>query len=108
VGDELVVLGKGSKTRIVPLTLRARQALDELGGHIDKSVRAIERAFSMVGTHPHALRHTFATDLITSGADLGDVQELLGHSSPATTKVYAAYSTSRLRAAIERRSARPS
>lgn len=103
---ELLVHGKGGRERILPLTDLARTALDELGGRLPLSVRTIQRRLSAVGITPHRLRHTLGTELAASGADLGEIQDLLGHRSPTTSRVYAAYATDRLRAALDRRRGR--
>ena len=110
---EVRVIGKGSKTRIVPLGSHAIEALKEWlkvrmdlaknndalfinrnGGRLSaRSVQLRMKEWGIkqninTGVHPHLLRHSFATHVLQSSGDLRAVQEMLGHASISTTQVY--------------------
>jgi integrase/recombinase XerD len=124
--EQIRVLGKGSKQRIVPLGSFARAALDAYlvrgrpvfsprgpstpalflgarGARISRQnawliIRAAaERAQLGIDISPHTFRHSFATHLLTGGADVRVVQELLGHASVSTTQLYTLVTADALR-----------
>ena len=122
----LRVRGKGDKERIVPILEFVREKilaytaaierqkicnsaekalfLTQRGARISRSTvyRIVQRELAQAGVQgkksPHVLRHTFATHLLNGGADMREIQELLGHASLQATQVYTHNSIARLQA----------
>jgi len=125
--DMLRVIGKRSKERLVPVIPVVRQAIEAYlsrvpfaladdgplfvgvrGGRLNarvtqKSMQQVRIALGLPDTAtPHALRHSFATHLLSAGGDLRTIQELLGHADLSSTQVYTEVDSTRLKEAYKK------
>ena len=112
------VLGKRNKERLVPLTLKLSKEIklfifkyelkDNLFVNLKRKkmyhkeiYRLVVKYINLISTiskkSPHVLRHTFATHMLNNGADINAIKELLGHTSLATTQIYAQNSIEKLK-----------
>ena len=121
LGETLTILGKGRKERVVPVLSLLREAISTYAAQIPfsgapatalflsrrgkpmsarEAQSLMQRLRGQLGLSeratPHALRHSFATHILSGGGDLRSVQELLGHASLSTTQTYTAIQTEQL------------
>lgn len=119
------IIGKGSKRRTIYFSIRARlmirnYLLDRKGGtalfcctrrpYARMGTRSIQKLIGQLGeranipkrVHPHVLRHTLATDLLSAGMDITIIQQILGHSSVGTTEIYAEISQDNVKREYEK------
>lgn len=121
LSETLMVTGKGGKQRLVPILAVTREAVAEYvrlcawplsakeplfrgakggalsQGMVQKAMARARRALGLPDTAtPHALRHSFATHLLSAGADLRSLQELLGHASLGSTQIYTKVDAARM------------
>ena len=121
----IILTGKGSKERLVPISDRARHAVSvwyafiprdsrflfpSRSGHISRirlfqiiKALAAESGLDPAKVSPHVLRHAFATHLLAGGANLRALQAMLGHADIATTQIYTHVDSSRLVELVNRR-----
>jgi site-specific recombinase XerD len=98
---QMKIRGKGRKDAILPVTDKAREAWDRLGGRWPIGARATQRRFERAGITPHMCRHWLGSTMAANGRDLGDIKAALRHENMQTTLGYAAWGTDRVRAAME-------